>query len=176
MRKFLADRFKLAAHMEDRPLDAYTLLAGNPKLKKADPSNRTGCKEGPGADAKDPRIANPILGRLLTCHNMTMTQFAAMLQSQASGYIRTPVLDSTGIDGAYDFTLSFSAIGQLQGGGGGPPPPSGDTSMGLAASDPSGGISLPDAINKQLGLRLVKQKRPVPALVIDHIEEKPTEN
>lgn len=28
----------------------------------------------------------------------------------------------------------------------------------------------------QLGLMLVKQKRPVPALVIDHIEERPTEN
>ena len=37
-------------------------------------------------------------------------------------------------------------------------------------------VSLLDAINKQLGLKLVMQKRPVPALVIDHIDEKPTEN
>jgi hypothetical protein len=30
--------------------------------------------------------------------------------------------------------------------------------------------------NRQLGLKLEKQKRPVPVLVIDHINEKPTEN
>ena len=37
-------------------------------------------------------------------------------------------------------------------------------------------LSLQDAISKQLGLKLVKQKRPIPVLVIDHIDEKPTEN
>jgi len=47
---------------------------------------------------------------------MTMTQFAAMLQSQANGYIHTPVLDKIGPDGAYDITLSFSSSGQLQNG------------------------------------------------------------
>ena len=79
VRKLLAERFRLVAHMEDRPLDAYTLIAVNPKLKKADPTGRTGCKEGPGADGKDPRIATPILGRLLTCRNITMAEFAAQL-------------------------------------------------------------------------------------------------
>jgi uncharacterized protein (TIGR03435 family) len=170
MRKLLEDRFKLVAHMEDRPLDAYTLIAANPKLRKADPTNRTGCKEGPGADGKDPRIANPILGRLLTCRNMTMTQFAEILQTQAREEIHTPVLDATGIAGTYDFTLSFSRPGQLRSGG---TPATGDAG---SESDPSGGVSLFDAINRQLGLKLVKQKRPVPALVIDHIEERPTEN
>ncbi len=33
-----------------------------------------------------------------------------------------------------------------------------------------------DAVSKQLGLKLEKQRRPVQVLVIDHIEEKPTEN
>lgn len=37
-------------------------------------------------------------------------------------------------------------------------------------------ISLQDAIGKQLGLKLEKRRRPVPVLVIDHIEEKPAEN
>jgi len=190
VKNLLADRFKLQSHMEDRPADAYTLLAANPKMKKADPLNRTGCKEGPGPDGKDPRIANPVLGRLLSCQNMSMAQFADRLQSLAPGYIKVPVLDSTRIDGAYDFTLSFSGVGQLRGGNGNPPPaPSGDSSASSAsastasagsttstAADPSGGLSLPDAIYKQLGLKLEKQKRPVPMLVIDHIEEKPTEN
>ena len=43
-------------------------------------------------------------------------------------------------------------------------------------SDPVGGVSLLEAVEKQLGLKLVEQKRPVPVLVIDHIEEKPTDN
>jgi uncharacterized protein (TIGR03435 family) len=33
-----------------------------------------------------------------------------------------------------------------------------------------------DAVNRQLGLELEKEKRPQPVLVIDHIEETPTEN
>ncbi len=44
------------------------------------------------------------------------------------------------------------------------------------ASEPNGALSFFDAVNKQLGLKLEKEKRPVPVLVIDHIEEKPTEN
>jgi uncharacterized protein (TIGR03435 family) len=113
MRKLQANRFKLVAHMENRPLDAYTLLAGNPKLRRADPANRTGCKEGLGTDGKDPRVANPILGRLLTCQSMTVAQFAAKLQSQAPGYFCTPVLNSIRIGGAYDLTLGFSSLGQV---------------------------------------------------------------
>ena len=42
--------------------------------------------------------------------------------------------------------------------------------------DPVGGVSLFDAIEKQLGLKLEVQKRPEPVFVIDHIEEKPTDN
>ena len=176
VKNLLADRFKMQSHMEDRPADAYTMLAANPKLKKADPDNRTGCKEGPGPDGKDPRIANPILGRLLTCSNMTLTQFGEQLQMQASGYVHTPVLNATGLNDAYDFTLSFSTAGQLRT----PPPPSAannsDPNAASAAADPTGGISLFDAMEKQMGVKMEKQKRPIPMLVIDHIEQKPTDN
>jgi uncharacterized protein (TIGR03435 family) len=44
------------------------------------------------------------------------------------------------------------------------------------ASDPNGAISIFDAGNKQLGLKLEEKKRPAPVLVIDHVEEKPTDN
>jgi uncharacterized protein (TIGR03435 family) len=169
MRGLLAERFKLKVHTEDRPMEAYTLLAGTaPKLKPADPTDRTACKEGPGADGKDPRLTSPILSRLLTCRNVTMKQFAAMLQPQASAYIHTPVLDATGIEGAYDLTLSFSSQTQAMGAAGS----GGDG----APADPNGALSLPDAISRQLGLKLVKQRRPVQVVVIDHLDEKPTEN
>ncbi|HKD10292.1 MAG TPA: TIGR03435 family protein, partial [Bryobacteraceae bacterium] len=128
-------------------------------------------------DQKDVRDSRPILARLINCQNMTMERFASMLQGLASGYIHAPVLDATGLTGAWDFTLSFSTIGQLRGGPGRPgdgaaPPtaPSGE------ASDPNGALSLPDAIAKQLGLRLEQTKRPVKVLVIDHVEQTPIEN
>jgi uncharacterized protein (TIGR03435 family) len=174
----LVERFQMKSHLEDRPIDAFTLVAANPHMQKADPLNRTGCKEGPGPDGKDPRIANPILGRLLYCRNMTMAQLADQLPSLAGGYIFTPVLDNTGLKDAFDFTLSFSTAGQLHSAA--PPstaaasaPNTGDPST---AAEPNGALSLPEAMAKQLGVKLVKEKRPSPVLVIDHIEEKPTEN
>jgi uncharacterized protein (TIGR03435 family) len=168
----LAERFGMKSHFEDRPIDAFTLVATNPKLKKAaDPLSRTGCHEGPGPDGKDPRITDPILGRLLYCRNMTMAQLADQLPSLAPGYIFTPVLDSTGLKDAYDFTLSFSTSGQLAS----RPPPS-STGSDPNAADPNGGLSLPDAVARQLGVKLIKEKRPSPVLVIDHIEEHPTDN
>jgi uncharacterized protein (TIGR03435 family) len=175
VRSLLEERFKLATHTEERPVSAYTLMAVKPKLQKGDPLTRTGCKEGPGADGKDPRIANPILSRLLTCHNMNMAQFADLLQNLAPGYIHAPVLDATGIDGGFDFTLSFSAAGLLQspggrGGDAGPP-----TGGAASASDPNGAVSLLDAV-KQFGLKLEKQTRPIAVLVVDHVEQKPIDN
>jgi uncharacterized protein (TIGR03435 family) len=170
----LAERFQMKSHFEDRVIDAFNLVAVNPKMKKADPLNRTGCKEGPGPDGKDPRIADPILGRLLYCQNMTMAQLADQLPLLAGGYIFTPVLDATGLKDAYDFTLSFSTAGQLHSAP--PPPPSSGDPSAAATSDPNGGLSLPDAMARQLGVKLEKQKRPSPVLVIDHIEQKPTDN
>ena len=186
LRALIEDRFKMKSHMEDRPVTAYTLVAVKPKLKKGDPAMRASWKEGPGPDGKDPRIANPILSRLVSFQNMSMGQFAEDLQRVANGYIHNSVIDETGLEGGYDFTLSFSAAGLLQSGGpgrggeqagaaaaAGPAAPAGGVA---GASDPNGALSLFDAINKQLGLKLEMQKRPMPVLVIDHVEEKPTEN
>jgi len=168
LRALLVDRFQIKTHLEDRPQTAYTLIATNPTLKKADPLSRTRCTEGPGPDGKDPRIANPQLNRLLTCQNMTMAQIGDELQRVANGYIYNPVLDGTGIKGSWDFTLSFSSADKMQAAAAAAPAD--------GASDPSGALSLFDAVTKELGLKLEKQKRPLPVLVIDHIEEKPTDN
>jgi uncharacterized protein (TIGR03435 family) len=171
LRALLMDRFKLQVHIEERPISAYTLLADKPKLTPGDPTDRTRCIEGPGKDGKDPRIANPILGRLLTCQNMSMGQFSGMLTALASGYIFVPVKDETNLRGGYDFTLSFSTAGQLANPAGPAVAPTDGN-----ASDPSGAISLLDAVHKQLGLKLVKEIRPASVLVIDHLEQKPTDN
>jgi uncharacterized protein (TIGR03435 family) len=174
MGKLLEDRFRLKMHYEDRVVPAYTLYSvkpgvANPKMTKADPATRTGCYEGPGPDGKDPRVANPLLSRLLYCRNMTMALFAELLPQQVNGYVHSAVLDKTGLTDAYDFTLSFSGMGILQDSLRGPDRPG-------AAADPNGALSLPEAISRQLGLKLELEKRSIPVLVIDHVEQKPTEN
>jgi uncharacterized protein (TIGR03435 family) len=173
VRAFVTERYNIKAHMEDRPVTAYTLTAPNPKLKKADPNSRTRCAEGPGPDGKDPRITTPILNRLVSCQNMTMAQIGEELQRIANGYIYNPVLNATNIPGSFDFTLSFTSIGQLL-----PKSSNTDTTSGNAdgTSEPNGALSLFDAVNKQLGLKLEKGKRPLPVLVIEHIDETPTAN
>jgi uncharacterized protein (TIGR03435 family) len=58
-------------------------------------------------------------------------------------------------------------------GRGGDAPPPGALPQ---AADPGGGYTIFEAVEKQLGLKLETQKRPLQVIVIDHIERKPTEN
>jgi uncharacterized protein (TIGR03435 family) len=177
LRNLLIERFKIQCHTEERLATAFVLTALKPKMKKADSANRTGYHEGPGPDGKDPRIANPAAGRLVSFENTTMKQLAQDLPMATSGYIRgATVYDETGVEGAFDFTLNFSAAGMVAGGGRGGRGGEGTAGGPIEAVDPGGAISLSEAIEKQLGLKLVRTKRPAQVLVIDHIEPKPIEN
>jgi uncharacterized protein (TIGR03435 family) len=167
LRALLVDRFGLAAHNEDRLVSGYALVAAKPKLRKADPSNRPGCREGPGADGKDPRLANPVASRLITCRNMTPAQFASELNNELHGF--PPIADATGIAGRYDMTVNFTPPAALQNTG---VPVGGDA----GASEPDGTISLFEALSRQLGLKLESRKVMAPVLVIDHVNQMPTEN
>jgi uncharacterized protein (TIGR03435 family) len=172
LRALLIDRFEMKVHREDRPADAYELVAVNPKLTKANPAERTLCKEGPGPDGRDPRLTHPILNELVTCQNVTMAQAAEELPHFANYYLYYPPVDKTGLKGGWDFTLSWSSgnfMPEFDGGGSGP-------AKNGEASEPNGALSFYDAVNKQLGLKLVKVKRPEPVLVIDHMDEQPTPN
>lgn len=166
LRTLIKERFQIEAHTEERPMDAYKLSANKPKLKKSDPGSRTKWFEGTNVGNEKNANANATLGRLVTCQNVTMAQFAEMLPGIAPGYLRTNVVDATGLEGGYDFTFSFSPQGIIQQA----------RAQVDGDSDTVNGISLPDALNKQLGLKLETVKRPVPVLVIDKIERKPLEN
>ncbi len=106
------------------------------------------------------------------CRNVTMAQFAEQIEAYESR-LAYPVLDATGIEGAWDFTISYNAFAEafahfpLFAGGGG--------ADGQAA-EPSGGLTFADALSKQLGLKLEMRKRPERVFVIDRMEEKPSEN
>ena len=169
MRALLADRFKMTYHTEERPVTAYSLVAAKPKMKKADPASRTSCKS-----AQAP-AGSPPGSQMLTCQNITMAQFADRMQNMAAE-LNWGVLDATGIEGGWDFTLLYSRGGPVMAlparGGDAAPVGGGQAS----ASDPNGGYTIFEAVEKQLGLKLEMQKRPMPVVVIDHLEQKPTEN
>ena len=168
LRALITERFQVEYHIEDRPMPAFTIVADKPKLAKADPSKRTRCYDGPppGSTALPPPG-----GRLVTCQNISMDQFGQLLPSIAPLYTRVAALDKTGLQGGYDFTIGYNAPQDVQG----RPPEAGASNAGVAL-DPTGAISLPDALRRQLGLRLEETRRPVPVLVIDSISEKPLDN
>jgi uncharacterized protein (TIGR03435 family) len=170
MLALLKDRFKLAYHTEEREVQAYALVSAKPKMKKADPSTRAWCKSPAQVPGAPPA---PSGSQAVICQNITMPQFADLLRGRTPD-LQQPVLDSTGIEGSFDFTLTFNPNASLLAGLRGPD--AGPGNLAPSASEPTAGYSIYEALEKQLGLKLEKQKRTMPVIVIDHIEQTPTED
>jgi uncharacterized protein (TIGR03435 family) len=175
VREVLQDRFKMQAHIEERPITAYTLVAVRPRFKAADPSSRTGCVThyGPRPEDRGPGYGNPAIDQFVSCHNMTMAQFAEALRGWDFGYFWSPVRDATNLKGSWDFNLSFTSFDRFRAVSAPGASPNNDQA---ATSEQSDTLSLFDAIQNQLGLKLMRGKLPGPVLVIDHIDEQPTPN
>ena len=171
IRSLLVDRFKLTWHTEERPMTTYALVAVKPKMKKADPKERANCTN------EDPPAGAPPGSESLVCKDVTMDQFADALQGAAQG-LNWPISNLTELEGGYDFTLTFSRFPQMAiagpGRGGGDAAPA-DSPL-PAASEPVNSVSIFEAVEKQLGLKLTPRKQNMPVTVIDHLEQKPTEN
>lgn len=194
LRTLLTERFSLKTHAEKRELPMYALVRVTanrlgPQLKPspADCASLT-FPSGPGAPppppppppamAGTPLLANRMLARCptmffpggMSVRSMDMAAFSVALER----IVRRPVNDKTGLQGAFDFDLTYTpdTLDALVGPGtvGGPvdgPPP------GAPASQ--GGPSLFDALRSQLGLRLEGGRAPVDVLVVDRVQQ-PTEN
>ena len=161
----LEERFKLTWRRESKEMQVYALLLGKdgPKLKPAQ-------KQAPdqpmamGTDGK-PR-ASVIFGGSLS--RMTITAPSASLLTLvgvASRFTSRPVVDATGIDGEYDFSITFAAetdAGLPQGFQGNP-----------ALSEPA--PSFAEAV-KKYGLRIEPRKETIDMFVVTHVEKTPTEN
>jgi len=97
----------------------------------------------------------------------------AELAEALSRLLGRTVLDKSGLEGNYDFTLQWTPDeGQgvmLKRTEGGQP------GTDQAPSPESSGASIFTAIQEQLGLKLEPQKGPREVLVIDHVE-RPSEN
>ena len=166
----MLDRFELKSHTENREVTVYalTVAGGKPKLKQAEESERIGCKP-------DNTLPKPVtnMGPMIACKNTSMAELAQNLAQMANAYIDHPIVDATGLQGGWDFAIGWTPRGMLQAQpAANPNQPAGSTAE---ASDPNG-ISVFEAVEKELGLKLVKQTRSIPVIVVDHVDEKPIEN
>jgi uncharacterized protein (TIGR03435 family) len=154
LQSLLQDRFELVIHNGSKPIPAFILTTGKGKPKMAE-------AEGPGdADCKDVEqkpAPGTVPSILFSCHHTTMEEFARNVHQWAGGYLTDPVVDSTGLKGSWDFDIKWTPKMLLQ----------------KAGPD---GISIFDAVDKQLGLKLEKQTAPRPVLIVDSVNQQPTPN
>jgi uncharacterized protein (TIGR03435 family) len=151
LQSLLAERFSLVVHNDTRDLPAFvmTIAKGGPKLKKSHGADDADCKQS--------ETDGPV-NNIYVCHNMTMPSFVQLLPALAPAYFRgTKLVDRTRLDGTWDFTVKW-------------------TSFGLVALAGSEGVSLFDFAEKQLGLHIELAKAPIPVVVVDSVNEKPTPN
>jgi uncharacterized protein (TIGR03435 family) len=165
LRPLLADRFKLAVHTEAREMPVYTLAVARTdrkpgeKLRQSDPKCAAEAqKYFPGTPGFPPPCGDFRMGgNTLLARAMTMDGLAHLL----SGSVGRPVLNRTGLDGAFDIELEWSSdVGLLR---------ARPDSAGAGDLRPDG-VTLFTALQEQLGLRLEAARAPVDVLVIDSAE------
>jgi len=172
LRTLIEDRFKLAVHRETKELPIFALVMVKPGTLGPELRRTThdcqalinaalAAARGGGPPPASPQTADgrPMCGTrvsagTLSAGSMEMSQFVNTLSRMVS---RT-VVNRTGLDGYFDFQVTFAPdASQLPPGV--PPPPSDQT-----------GPSLFTALQEQLGLRLESTRGPVDVIVVDHVE------
>jgi uncharacterized protein (TIGR03435 family) len=144
VQSMLEDRFKLKVHHEMREVAAYALLVGKygPKLQPAKSVEAGGGVRINGA-------LQQMLSEQEAPDGWSMSQLAGVVSSFAG----RPVVDHTGLQGRYSFSIRFAHTQD--------------------PNDPDPDVAT--ALQEQLGLKLESTKTTVDTVVIDHIE-KPSEN
>ena len=171
MQTILEDRFKLKIHRETRQGPVYELALGkgSPKLKPLQNGTCIPVVVGrplPLLPDGQRRCRNMVSPRgAVDFEGGTLSMFAGSLGL----VLDRPVIDKTGITSYFEIHLVFSPDDSAA-----PRPVTTDPGASAAdrASDAPG---IFQAIQEQLGLKLVPAKGPVDVLVIDHIE-RPSEN
>ncbi len=153
MQKLLAERFGLKFHNEQRELSVYAIreAEGGNKLSPSESQNTL-----PGLFFRG-------LGNLPAI-NATVADLAGLLQGAV---MDRPVVDESGIEGRYNFTLQWTPDEFQFAALGGVPP-------GLA-DKPDAPPDLFTAMREQLGLTLNSTNAPAEVYVLDAVE-RPSEN
>src|SRR5580765_290952 len=150
LRALLEDRFKLAFHRDQKTIQIYALeiAKGGMKMRETPEDDQA----LPGCIRSFAATSQPVVLAAI-CHKLRALDIAQQVQSLAPGYFLVgPVVDLTGLKALYDFNLKW---------------------MPAFVRD---GLTIFDAIQEQLGLKLERRKQPMEIFVIDHCEKTPTEN
>lgn len=153
LRKVVEARFGLKFHKDQKEMSAYVLgvAKDGPKMTKSD-----------GDPNSPPAFFFTKLGHL-TVRNATMLD---VVQGFQGAVFDRPVVDRTGIDGRWNFSLKWT------------PDETQFQVFGVKiVPDESADAPPPifTAIQEQIGLKLDATKTPVDVMVLDHVE-KPSEN
>jgi uncharacterized protein (TIGR03435 family) len=137
----LDERFEIAKHNEARVVGHYemAIAKGGLKIHPSKPDAKDDLKYGRG---------------LLASQWMPMSRFTMLLSRQ----LRLPVIDTTGLSGAYDINIEWTQ----------------DEPNGAPSEAP--GPSIFTAIQDQLGLKLEWRKSPMDVMVIDQADKLPIPN
>jgi len=152
LQTLLIERFKLAIHREKRELPVYELL----KVRDDRALRRSAA---PG----DPKMKPGQAPYSDVFQNVTMAQLAQRLGPPLTS---RPVIDRTGLDGAFDFELDFGPYVLDS---------AGKPILDARGAIDSEGAAL-QAVRDQLGLALKSARAPFDVLVIDRVERTPTGN
>jgi uncharacterized protein (TIGR03435 family) len=144
LRTLLADRFGLAVEEEQKELPVY-LLAVGPKGPKLQESAHPQAPDCPSVES-DPRLNHR------ACRDFGMADLVKLLPDIARNYIGRPIVDTTGLQGFYNFRLDWMS----------------KPAYVSAMADGAAAVSLFDALEK-LGLKLEAGTRPMPAIVVKHV-------
>jgi uncharacterized protein (TIGR03435 family) len=195
LQTLLAERFKLTVHRETRQLPVYALVVakGGPKMKEVEtPAIPEVPPAGPGPGplgmirgrgGEPPRLASgPGVRMMVTPGGRQLAGYMTMagLANALSNAMDRAVVDQTELKATYDVNLTWTPdeLEGNQGMRGLPPPPMagppGGGEPSRAASEP--GLSLPQALQETLGLKLEARKSSAEMLIIDHADKVPVEN
>jgi uncharacterized protein (TIGR03435 family) len=150
LQTLLVERFKLAAHRETRDLPVYALVVGKngPKLTKVEARESGGDMSSGDGTATGTAV--------------TMVRLAGFLATPRID-LGLPVVDQTGLNGAFSFTLKWTPERKLM-------------KPDAEAPAPDAPPPILVALQEQLGLKLEKRKAPLEVVIVDHAERVPTEN
>ena len=143
LQALLTERLKMKSHRETRTLPVYVLVKGKgtPKVKPATPG-----------------VAPNLSGRASGV--FFQSQPLSRLTFMFTRRMGIPVLDKTGLNGAFDYTIDTSGLNNFN----------------PKSADDAPGPSIFTAVQDDLGLKLESRKEPIEVLVIDSVDRVPTEN
>lgn len=105
VRALLADRFLLLAHPDTREMPVCHLVVARPDSKLG-PQIRPSTADCSGPEAAPPAGQRPACGIRLSLGSLNGGRTLAELTGILSQFVRRPVIDATGITGAFEFDLT----------------------------------------------------------------------